>query len=338
MPLKNATLVKLQRTQPGADIVFQPATTCQPVDGLIHPLFENARNAFLRHAGKQFGFFTDDANSSVSLLSEWLAQKTDFLAMANLLSAHLQEQVNPTDLPFSTVLLAAEEQLLGQHYFYLFWLPLVDCIQVDAELRPCSSQYIAAERPTYALRLDLDKWTDQGSPKYLTLLSTRGDAALAKAWTGFCGFREGIDTSRQTREFLQIVDDFSHQLPEEKAQSVKSSIVEYCLSKDKTGQPVIIEELSTRLHDELPAAVENPRDFAGFVNQRQETPQPEIQTHRASLKRYIRFFGRDESLSISFSADRLGKDIRYDPASGGLNIARIPKSLKNQLVSPEKNE
>jgi nucleoid-associated protein len=45
----------------------------------------------------------------------------------------------------------------------------------------------------------------------------------------------------------------------------------------------------------------------------------------------MRYFGRDNSLSISFSAERFGQDIQYDPAESSLKIAKLPKSLKAQL-------
>ena len=74
-----------------------------------------------------------------------------------------------------------------------------------------------------------------------------------------------------------------------------------------------------------------PTEFVNFVSENQQAPKVEMYTDRGSLKRYIRFFGRDKDMSISFSADMVGQDIIYDEHSGTLTIKRIPKSLKQQL-------
>ena len=62
-----------------------------------------------------------------------------------------------------------------------------------------------------------------------------------------------------------------------------------------------------------------------------EAPPPALYTDRNQLKRYTRFYGRDQDLSISFSTLMLGRHIVYDEASDTLTIRAIPKSLKAQL-------
>jgi nucleoid-associated protein len=67
------------------------------------------------------------------------------------------------------------------------------------------------------------------------------------------------------------------------------------------------------------------------VAERQQAPAVEMYTDRSSLKRYVRYFGRDKNMSISFSADMFGQEIVYDEVAGTLTIKQIPKSLKQQL-------
>ncbi len=141
----------------------------------------------------------------------------------------------------------------------------------------------------------------------------------------FACFTQRIDNQKQTQEFLQVVEQFSEQLPPEQSVAARNHILDYCIQQDKVGQPVYIADLSEKLNEK------EPTQFADFYQQQPQAPQDTVYTHRQSLKRYMRFFGRDHSLSISFSAERVNQDIVYEPISGTLSIKKLPKTLKQQL-------
>lgn len=335
MSLENAVLVKIRRTVFAGTIDIQQRNTQNASDGVIYSLFEQARQQLNRSAAKRFGFFDKDGEHQEfsGMISQWQNNAMPFLSLANKACAYLQQQLAETDDPFEAALIIAHENLLGQQYLYCFWLPLVEAIQVGNDLEPFRTQVIETTQMPYALRLHLDAWQAGDSPKYLTMLASRGSKAMADAFKRFANFCEGVDLGEKTREFLQIVDNYSEKLPEEQAKTVKTAVINYCVAQDKIGNPVIIEALSEQLNSSQPKA------FAAFVNSQQATPEAEVLTDRASLKRYMRYFGRDHSLSISFSAERFGSDIQYDPHSGNLTINKLPKSLKIQLGSyAEKNE
>jgi nucleoid-associated protein len=335
MPLENAVLFKMRRSEFAGSIELQKRTTPNANDGVIYSLFEQAKQQLNRSAAKRFGFFDKDAEHQQlsALLSQWQKKTMPFISLANKAAEYLEQQLAESDEPFAAAVIFAHDNLLGQHYFYCFWLPLVEAIQAGNDLEPFRSEVIEASQMPYALRLHIDAWQAGDSPKYLTMLANRGIKAFSDSFKRFANFSEGVDLGQQTREFLDIVDNYSEQLPEEESRSLKSAVINYCVAQDKIGNPVVIEELSGQLNASEPAA------FASFVSTRQTTPQPEILTDRASLKRYMRYFGRDHSLSISFSAERFGSDIQYDPRNGSLTIAKLPKSLKIQLGSyAEKNE
>ncbi len=129
----------------------------------------------------------------------------------------------------------------------------------------------------------------------------------------------------ETREFLDIIDQYAETIPEEKVREYKSQVLDYCVEQDRVGQPVVFEEISTQLDEK------QPQQFSNFISENQQLPKPEIRTDRSSLKRYIRFFGRDKNMSISFSADMFGENIVYDEQAGTLTIKEIPKSLRQQF-------
>lgn len=327
MPLQYLHLSRLERNSHNGDISVTSRSECNAVDGPAYSLFEQAKSALNRSAGKQFGFFNADSEHRqlAGLINNWLAQALDFAGFASRSAQLLEQQLLPTEEPFSALLLTASETLAGRHYLYWLWLPEQDIMQTGSDLAPYSARMIAADKLQYALRLCVDEWQDSDSPKYLCCYASRGNKAFSEAFGRFGNFSEGLDTGEQTRAFLELVDDYSRQLPQEQAQPAKSLILDYCIEQDRIGQPVSLETLSGQLSSEQPA------EFARYVRQHQQQPLEEIHTHRPSLKRYMRFFGRDDSLSISFSAERIGRDIVYDTASGALHIQQLPASLKTQL-------
>jgi nucleoid-associated protein len=298
-------------------------------------LFEQAKTQFNRNANKRYGFFDAQAAHPQlpDFIQQWQSDNLDFAQLVNKSLHHLKDLLNTTEAPFNGTLLWAHEDILGQAHLYLFWLPMIDAIQTGKDMQPFHTHIIDTKSLPYAMRLQIDTWKGNASPKYLTLLAGRGNKTFSDAFTAFLGFAEGIDTRQQTSEFLSIVENFSEQLPEEQSKSVKTTALNYCVAQDKIGRPVLVDELSELINSSEPAA------FAEFVHQQQATPNKEILTDRQSLKRYMRYFGRDHSLSISFSAERFGSDIQYNASAGTLSINKIPKSLKIQLSGyHEKNE
>lgn len=335
MALIHAVLGKLQRKTPDSDIEILLPTDAPAVDGPIFSLFEQAKTQFNRNANKRFGFFESAAEHPLlpDSLKQWQNTQYDFLALCHKLTHHLLGLLNSTEVAFIGQLLFAEEELLGQHYFYCLWLPSVEAIQVGNDLLPYHTHIINTQQLPYALRLHINQWQEnETAPKYLTIIAGRGNKAFGDAFMQWSTFAEGIDTRQQTEEFLTIVDNFSEKLPEEKARAIKKTAIDYCVNKDKVGAAVHIDELSPLINENAPTA------FAEFVINHQAVPTKEIHTDRSSLKRYMRYFGRDHSLSISFSADRFGTDIIYNASANTLSIEKIPKSLKAQLSGYENKE
>ena len=327
MALEKIVLVKLKRAEFAGPVTLDKRAALNANDGAIYSLFETAKHQMNRSASKRFGFFDDAAEHKqfIGLLKSEQQESVDFLSFANKAAEQLQVQLESAETPFTATLLFAKETLLGQDYLYLLWMQSADIIQIGPDLDPYTSESIEPTKIPFALRIHLNGWNEAASPKYLTQIASRGSKDLSEAFMRFSTFAEGIDLKQQTTEFLDIVDSFSEELPEEKAKNIKTQILEYCVEKDKIGEPVVLEEISEKLDQH------EPKKFNDFVTAKQETPENEILTDRASLKKYMRYSGRDNSLSISFSAERFGEDLTYDPIRGALSINSLPKTLRVQL-------
>lgn len=329
MALQHILLQKLQRNQHNGDIEFISREQLNRVDGPIYSLFEQARNAMHRSSAKQVGSFdsTTEHAQLIGLVKSWHDNSIDFVAFAKRAALLLQLQMMPTEDPFSAMLLIAHEVMTEQQLLYVLWLPEQDMLTSGNDMEPVTGRMIVPEKIQYGFCLNVSDWLkDKDDTTCLTVLCSRGNKLFSEAFTRFASFTQRIDSSRQTTEFLAIVDQFSNQLPKEKSQPIKSAILDYCVSQDKIGQPVSIKALSERLDESEPTR------FANFVSEQKEAPDDTVYTHRQSLKRYMRYFGRDHSLSISFSAERIDQDIVYEPTTGSLVIRKLPKNLKQQLT------
>ena len=327
MTLKHCILHHIERTIPGAEVTTTLKEQENNTATAIHSLFEQLKQSYQRSSQKQYGHF--DTNLSDNPTPQWLKEqqqgKSSFSRISQRMLEHLQTQLDGNDEAFSAHILIALETIMEQEQLYIFWINHVEALHINTELEVASSQYIDSAKLQYGTRIYLDEWLEEESQKYLSLIINRGNKNLSDAFSSFIGFSSGIDLKEDTSEFLNIVDQYVESLPEDKSSDYKGKILDYCVDQDKQGFPVVFEEISNQLNEQAPA------EFSSFIAEKQQAPKQEIYTDRSSLKRYIRFFGRDKDMSISFSADMYGQDIVYDEHADTLTIKRIPKSLKQQL-------
>lgn len=335
MALQQLHVQKIQRKQFNGDIQIIVKAEQQAIDGPLYSIFEQARNTFICNAAKQVGSFDlhNEHNQIIAATENHLAGKIEFASFCQWLAKLLEQQMLPTEEPFTWVFLCAIERAAEQQYLYLLCLNEEDVVCLDNYLEPIMQQRILTKSLPFGLRLAIDEWQqNEDENSYLQALFQRGNKIFSDAFLRFSSFVQRIDNSKQTNDFLNVVEHYSQQLPNEQAQATKSAILDYCLKQDKNGQTIAIDTLSSAINEQ------SPQDFSAFYQQNAPTQHEEIHPHRASLKRYMRYSGRDHSLSISFSAERIDKDIVYDPISGSLHIKQLPKTLKQQLSGFAEND
>ena len=327
MPLNHCILHKIERPVPGADIHCRFKAEESDPSGPIYSLFEQLKHSFQRSAQKQFGHFDSslEENPLPQWIKEQLEEKLSFTSLSENIVNDLKHKLDDSEDAFSAHILIGIETVMEQKLLYAFWIEHTEAIYIDADNHVSSSSYINTKKMHYAMKCHLTEWLEEESQKYLAVITSRGNKVLSEAFTKTVGFASGVDLVKDTKEFLTIVNDYADSLPEEKAKETKEKVIEYCVEKNSIGEPVVIEELSNHINESAPM------EFSSFVSDKQEIPMPSLHTDRSSLKRYIRFFGRDKDMSISFSSGRFGGDITYNPMSGALTINQIPKSLKQQL-------
>ena len=328
MPLNHCILHKIERTAPGGDITTELRSEENSSSGPVFSLFEQLKHSFQRSSQKQFGHFdqTLEDNPLPAWIKEQQEEKIAFTSFSQRYVEDLKIKLDDSEDAFSAHILIAQETVMEQSLFYIFWINHVESIYIDSNGDVANTRYIDTKKVSFAIKLNLAEWLEENSPKYLSMIVSKGDKVLTDAFSRSIGFGTGVDTVKETTSFLAIVDQFTETLPEEKAVETKTKVLDYCVEQDKLGEPVVFEEISQQINESAPM------EFSSFVTDKQEIPTPTLNTDRGSLKRYMRFFGRDKNMSISFSSDLFGEHISYEPNSGRLTINTVPKSLKQQLI------
>ncbi|PWK43619.1 nucleoid-associated protein [Pleionea mediterranea] len=328
MTIKHCSIHKLQRSKPGSEAKIQLRPDEVNAEGPIVSLFEQLKLTFQRSTQKQYGLFDPEQsdNPLPALLKNHESDSISFSSLTHQAMDHLKLQFEKTPEPMNSHILFVMDELVEQQFFYVFWINHTDAQFINNELDVDTLEYINPAKLNFAFKIDMEQWKVEGWDQYLSFIASKGNKELTEAFKSFAGFISSVDLKAQTEDFLSVVDDYIDQQEPTKGEQLKSKIVEYCIDQDMSGAPVDLDDLSTQLDDD------NPAQFSSFVSENKPEVKKEIYTDRASLKKYVRFFGRDKNLSISFSSEMFGDNIVFDEDSDELIVKHIPKSLKAQLT------
>ncbi|MGX5175071.1 nucleoid-associated protein [Aliikangiella sp. IMCC44653] len=328
MSIKHCIIHSLKRTAEGAEIKVQKRDNENPAEGPIVSLFTQLKQNFQRSAQRQYGLF--DPEQGDNPLPGWLkqleAEGMSFSNVSHKLVDHLKSKLEEMQEGFSAHIMIAVEELLEESQLYIFWINHTEAQYIDSDLDIDNIEYVDSGKLSFSLKLDFNQWAVENWQQYLSVITGRGNKDIAQAFLQFCGFVSSVNLQQQTDEFLSIVDEYAQNLTPEESKQYKNKIVDYCVEQDMQGNPINLNHLSEELDSS------QPEHFAEFVKDKQEEPKEEIYAHRNSLKKFMRFYGREKDLSISFSSDMMGDNVLYDPEKGELTLKVVPKSLKQQLA------
>jgi nucleoid-associated protein len=291
-------------------------------------LFDSLRAAFHTHSRRQFGCF-DDALPDAALaasVGEYRSKKIDAENLGQQLARHIQQGLNGSEQSQPWYVWLIVESNNDDEIIYLFLLKHEESHYISEQQAVVVGGTIQPNRLQYAAKISLAEWQSAQSKTYLSFLTLKNQQPLTLAWNSLIGFSETTDRATQTEKLLTELESYGEELPPEQEREYRTRVVDYCLDKDKVGEPVEIKALSRYVNEEAPDALFN------FLTDRIEDSAPALYADRKQLKRYTRLYGRDNDLSIGFSTMMLGQNIIYDESTETLTIRAIPKSLKSQLA------
>lgn len=327
MSLKYSIIHKIKSDSSGEGVVLESAQPNTNSNRTHLELFGKLKRTFHIHAKKQYGYFDPDQGDTPlpKQLNGYYQKKVSFARMGQCIADCFKDQFDLIQSPeaLEYYLWVVTEEVSTRNELYLFLLKHDETAQISGQLTVEESYGIHPEKLQYAAKIDIKEWLSDHTKTYLSFLSLKTSSPATVAFNNAIGFVEGINRAAQTEQFLNMVEQYANNLPDDK--ECRQRVVDYCLDQDRQGDPIEIQALSRHIDGEDPDA------FMYYLADRLEEPPSELYTDRNSLKRYTRLYGRDQNISISFSTAMVGSKIIYDERSETLTIRSIPKSLKSQL-------
>jgi len=328
MSIKNCIIHNIKRTSEGGDISINLREAENTPEGPIVSLFTQLKQSFQRSAVRQYGLFDPEQgdNPLPGWLKQYESESMGFATVSKKITEHLKSKLEEIQDGFNAHIFYVVEELLEEKQLYIFWVNHTQAQYIDSDLEIDNLDYIESSKMNFVLKLDFNQWQVENWQQYLSVISSRGSKEISHSFLQFCGFLSSVNLQQQTNEFLGIVDEYAKTLTPEENKLYKNKIVDYCVEQDMQGNAVNIKNLSEELNSQ------EPEHFSDFVTENQEEPKKEIYTHRNSLKKFMRFYGREKDLSISFSSDMMGDNVIFNQETGELTLKAIPKSLQQQLA------
>ena len=332
MPITHAIAHQLHR---GADTPAQLSLRADELatEGASEALLAKLKGSFLARISREHGSFATEGDTALlpRLLQQFLDDKLDFITLSRDFTTALQTQLDEAKIELDAHLLFFIEKSFDHHLFTLFIARQSESLTVNDELEITSSYAIDNGPSLFGIKVDLVEWRERKNYACLSLIPPRGNPLLSEAFYGLTGFSNGIDKEAATLAFLEGVEAFAKEVPQEQQKEYRNQVVEYCIEQDGQDAPVKLEELAKVVEGI------NPDEFVRIVashtgGENESEQEQELVVDRRSLRRYVKFAGREKDLAISFSSYQLDDRVRYDVDSDTLHITGIPKALKKQLL------
>ncbi len=331
MPISHAIAHHLQRHSDTPASTSLRREELHP-EGETEALLNTLKASFLARISREHGSF-DSAGEAAplpQLLGQFLDGKLDFIKLSLDFTRRLQEKLDEAKIDFDAHLLFFVEKSFDHHIFTLFITRQRESLTLNEQLQVSTSYAIDSGPSLFGIKVDLAEWRERKDYAYLSLIPPRGNPPLAESFYQLTGFSNGIDKEAATLAFLEGVEAYAREVPAEQQRNYRDQVVQYCIEQEERDTPVRLESLAQSIEGV------DPENFVRTIARHSPSETDEqagLVMDRRSLRRYIKFAGREKDLAISFSSYQLNERVRYDEQSDTLHISGLPKALKKQLLS-----
>ncbi len=332
MALTSIIAHRIYRHSPGSAFELQLRDEAFASDGKLEELAYELKTQFIRKGGKSYGRFSDELGEFPlpAWLRDYREERLIFISFTHKAMQQFQQALEKAESLLDAYVFFVEEKLEIGDTLSVYLVEHQSGLYLDSELAVDGSFFLDTSGFNLAAKIQLNDSTSGDSNTYLTLMRSRSDKDIADAFTQFIAFTDKQDIKQETAEFLQIVDNFSQTLDETTAKITRTKVVDYGLEQNKAGKPVTIAALSSNLAEEVKSY--EPERFVRYVENSKPDLKPEFIPHAGQIRSYVRISGRNDSLSMSFASECLGREIEYDAANDVLTIKNLPSSLKARLI------
>ena len=303
-------------------------------EGRSEVLLGKLKSSFLARISREHGSFTTEGEPALLTreLEAFLAKEHSFNQLSSAFMEALGHLADEKKFELDAHVLFFVEKSFDHHMFYLFVARQSESLTISDELDITPSYAIDTGPSLFGIKVDLAEWKERKDYAYLSLLPPRGNQALSDSFYALTGFNNGINKEEATLAFLEGVEAFARHMPQEKVDDYRSQVVEYCMEQEEKDAPVELQGLAKSVEGI------NPDEFVRIVSDHAPQGEQELMIDRRSLRRYVKFAGREKDLAISFNSYQLNKRVQYDADTDTLSINGLPKALRNQLLQHLKAE
>lgn len=332
MPIIHAIAHRLQLTAEG-ESQLQLREQELPREGGSETLLDRLKSSFLSRISREHGSFAGEGEPSPlqQLLDAVFEKDTSFVEQTGKLAERLLQLATEEKALLDCHLCCYEEKGLDHHQFHLFCVSQSPTMTLDESLNVVTRYQLDTGPSLFGIKVDLAEWRERKNYAYLSLLPPRGNQGLAAAFSTLTGFSNGLNKQEATLAFLEGVEAFARELPGEKVDDYRNRVVDYCMERESQDAPVELRGLAGSL-DEIDGEA-----FVRTIGEHTGGQSPELMLDRRSLKRYVKFTGREKDLAISFNSYQLNRRVTYDVQSDTLSIEGIPSALRKQLLEHLEN-
>ncbi|WP_445427300.1 nucleoid-associated protein YejK [Alishewanella sp. HL-SH05] len=304
-------------------------------DGLISSnvavanLVETLHLAYNGKPAKGYASFNPEKSARVpQALADWQADQTDFLGFAKATTDALVVELSQHQLPETGYVLLAHYRYLASDYLLVCLLGSKDHFELSEQLELATSRHLDIGRMQLAARLDLTEYAvNAAKGNYISFIRGRVGRKVADFFLDFLGCTEGADARVNSQKVLASVEEYlgAAEFDASEKTSARRQVFDYCEERAKSGQDVVLTELS---------AVVDPEQSNGFLHycaEQQLDVAEQFPVEVKELKKMVKFNGAGGGLSLSFDEKLLGERIKYDIKTDTLVITGTPPNLRDQL-------
>lgn len=323
--------LSIQQLSVHQDQLVQRGNYRDLADADISPvIIEEMHSTFIKKPNRCFAHFSSSSaeHGFESMLTEWLINKTEFVAFSEQACHRLLRCMNASKKNQDGFLLIADYEFLASRYLMLAILTTKPHIQIKEDFTLLNQHHLDVKQMPIAVQINLSKYQHESIDAPIAYLQGRMGRTINDFFAEFIGCEDQADTHSSGIQFTQVVEEYMTQTPVASADltDVRASVGQYLKQQVAEGEPVVLKQI-----DEL-LPKQSEQGFHEF-NQSLEKPLNEqVVVDGKAIKSFAKYSGQGKGISLSFDKSLLGDQIHFDPETNTLTMQQLPPNLVDQLT------
>jgi len=342
MSIKNSIVHYVDKNLVTEEVSVKCREAALPNTPELEHLSDQIKKGHKTKAEKYFGYFSEeDQSEGVEAsglgigLKEYLDEGLSWVDFSHQIADTYASAIGASMLATGGYLYLEHYTESSKDYMLIAILSQVKGVVVTDDLSLESCRYLDINNVQSVAIINIYEWLESVNAaadsvkQYITAARGKGNGKVVEYFKKMVGFEESFNSTQETNTLVEAVESFceNQSLDSDQIKEYKKKAFSYCDDKAKSGEPVVLRELSYSLD------ADDPDSFLQFASDQRFGLSEEIPTDRRELKKFVRYSGQGGGMSIAFSSDLLGKDVVYEKGSDRLIITKIPDNLREQLTA-----